>query len=341
METRPKLKFAPIVHFRNPNKWRRDPTRLYHDTIDSIVMAEDLGYDAIYITEHHFTDDDWAPSPLMLLSAIAMRTKRIRLGTFVGLLPFYHPVRLAEDGAVLDILSGGRYEFGFGLGYRPEEFMGYGMEMKQRSRRADEMLEIIRRLWEGETVTFNGKYFQCAKAKLTPRPVQQPRPPMYIGGFAPNAVRRAARMGDGLLSGEPESIHIYLDELKKLGKDPYKAILANGPAWQYVSNDPEKAWDEIAPYVIHAIECYSVWMLNWNTPPLYPPVSNKDELRKTGLLTVLTPEQAIKAIGEYAQAMHTTTLTFIMNEAACPPAVMREHMELFAAKVIPAFRSEQ
>ena len=145
MENRPKLKFAPIVHFRNPGKWRRDPTELYHETIDNIVMAEDLGYDAMYITEHHFTDDDWAPSPLMLLSAIAMRTRRIRLGTFVGLLPFYHPVRLAEDGAVLDILSGGRYEFGFGLGYRPEEFMGYGMEMKQRSRRADEMLEIIRR----------------------------------------------------------------------------------------------------------------------------------------------------------------------------------------------------
>jgi alkanesulfonate monooxygenase SsuD/methylene tetrahydromethanopterin reductase-like flavin-dependent oxidoreductase (luciferase family) len=212
------------------------------------------------------------------------------------------------------------------------------MEMKSRSRRADEMLEIIRRLWEGDTVTFNGKYFQCEKTKLTPRPVQQPRPPMYIGGFAPNAVKRAARMGDGLLSGEPESVRIYLDELKKLGKDPSHAMLANGNPWQYVSNDPEKAWEAIAPYVIHAIECYSVWMLNWNTPPLYPPVSNKEELRKTGLLTVLTPEQAVKTITDYARAMHTTTLIFIMNEAACPPAVMREHMELFAAKVMPEFR---
>ena len=103
-------------------------------------------------------------------------------------------------------------------------------------------------------------------------------------------------MGDGLLSGEPESVRIYLEELKKLGKDPSQAILANGNAWQYVSNDPEKAWDAIAPYVIHAIECYSVWMLNWNTPPLYPPVSNKEDLRKTGLLKVLTPEEAVKAI---------------------------------------------
>ena len=338
MENRLKLKFAPIVHFRNPKAWYRDPTQLYQETIDSIVMAEDLGYDSIMITEHHFTDDDWAPSPLMLLSAIAMRTKRIRLGTFVGLLPFYHPVRLAEDGAVLDILSGGRYEFGFGLGYRPEEFMGYGMQMKERSRRADEMLHIIRGLWQGDTVTFKGKYFSCEKAKLTPRPVQQPHPPIYIGGFAPNAVKRAARMGDGLLAGDAASVKVYLDELHALGKDPAKAILMSGPAWQYVSNDPEKAFDAIAPYVLHAIDCYSRWMLTWNSPPMYPPVADKEELKKTGLLTVLTPEAAVKAIREYAEQMHITTLTFIMNEAGCPPSVMREHMELFASKVMPEFR---
>src|SRR5271167_991830 len=214
MEAKPKLRFAPIIHFRNPRQWYREPTRLYGEIIDGIVAAEQLGYDVVYLTEHHFTADDWAPSPLILLSSIAARTTRIRLSTNVALLPFYHPVRLAEDGAVLDILSGGRYEFGFGLGYRPEEFMGYGMEMKQRSRRADEMLEIIRRLWDGETVTFKGKYFSCEKTKLTPRPVQQPRPPIYVGGFAPNAVKRAARMADGLLGGELDSIKIYLDELR-------------------------------------------------------------------------------------------------------------------------------
>ncbi len=132
--------------------------------------------------------------------------QKIRLSTNVALLPFYHPVRLAEDGAVLDILSGGRYEFQFGLGYRPEEFGAYGMEMKQRSRRADEMLEIIRRLWEGETVTFKGKYFSCDNATLTPRPVQQPRPPMIVGGFAPNAIKRAARMADGLAGASPQGV---------------------------------------------------------------------------------------------------------------------------------------
>jgi alkanesulfonate monooxygenase SsuD/methylene tetrahydromethanopterin reductase-like flavin-dependent oxidoreductase (luciferase family) len=338
MEGQAKVRFAPIIHFRNPRKWYRDPTRLYGEIIDSIVAAEALGYDVVYLTEHHFTQDDWAPSPMILLSAIAARTTKIRLSTNVGLLPFYHPVRLAEDGAVLDILSGGRYEFQFGLGYRPEEFGAYGMEMKQRSRRADEMLEIIRRLWEGETVTFKGRYFSCHNATLTPRPVQQPRPPMIIGGFAPNAIKRAARMADGLAGISPQGLEIYHDELRRLGKDPAKAKIVGGNPWLYVSQDPDRMWNELAPYVMHAIDCYSEWMKTWNTPPLYPPVANREELKKTGLLTVLTPADAVKAVREQVDSLRITTYTFVGNEAACPYEIMREHYELFAKEVIPNVR---
>jgi alkanesulfonate monooxygenase SsuD/methylene tetrahydromethanopterin reductase-like flavin-dependent oxidoreductase (luciferase family) len=341
MEDKAQLRFGTIIHFRNPHRWYRDPTELYGEIIDSLVMAEELGYDAVYLTEHHFTADDWAPSPLILLSAIAMRTKKIRLSTNVALLPFYHPVRLAEDGAVLDILSGGRYEFQFGLGYRPEEFGAYGMQMKERSRRADEMLEIIRRLWEGETVTFKGKYFSCENATLTPRPVQRPRPPMIIGGFAPNAIKRAARMADGLAGASPQGLKIYHEELRRLGKDPAKAKIVSGNPWLYVSNDPDKTWNEIAPYVMHAIDCYSEWMKTWNTPPLYPAVANKEELKKTGLLTVLTPDDAVKAVREQIENLHITTYTFVGNEAACPYHIMREHYELFAREVIPRVRQTQ
>ena len=203
------IQFGLNLEFRNPQQFYRDPAKLYEDIIEHAVWAEGLGYDYIFLTEHHFTHDDWAPSPLMLLSAIAARTKRVRLSTSIMLLPFYHPVRLAEDGAVLDIISGGRYELAAGLGYRPEEFGGYGMQLLSRSRRADEMLEIIRRLWDGETVNFKGKFFQVENARLSPRPVQQPRPPIMVGGYAPNAVKRAARMGDGLVGVTPQTYKIY------------------------------------------------------------------------------------------------------------------------------------
>ena len=217
-----RIQFGLNLEFRNPQQFYRDPAKLYEDIIEHTVWAEGLGYDYIFLTEHHFTHDDWAPSPLMLLSAIAARTKRVRLSTSIMLLPFYHPVRLAEDGAVLDIISGGRYELAAGLGYRPEEFGGYGMQLLSRSRRADEMLEIIRRLWDGETVNFKGKFFQVDNVRLSPRPVQQPRPPIMVGGYAPNAVKRAARMGDGLVGVTPQTYEIYVEELRRLGKDPAK-----------------------------------------------------------------------------------------------------------------------
>ena len=334
-----KLQFAPNAHFRNPSRWNRESTKVFEEIIDHFVMAEELGYDMAYVTEHHMTEDEnWAGSPLMCLSAIAARTKRIRLSTNVGLLPFYHPVRLAEDGAVLDIISGGRYEFGFGLGYRPEEFNAYGMRMLQRNRRAEEMVEIIRRLWEGERVTFKGKYFQVENARVTPRPVQQPRPPMLIGAFAPGAVKRAARLSDGLLGATRQNVQIFLEEFRAAGKDPSKAIFSGGEPWLYVSNDPERKWDEIAPYVMHAMNRYADWMKTWNSPPPYPAVKSKEELEATGLLRVVTPDVAVKDIKARAEKNQLSIYTFIMNEAGCPMSIMREPLELFAKQVIPQFR---
>jgi hypothetical protein len=123
-----------------------------------------------------------------------------------------------------------------------------------------------------------------------------------------------------------------------LGKDPAQAKIVSGNPWLYVSNDPDKMWHELAPYVMHAIDCYAVWMKTWNTPPLYPPVANKEELKKTGLLTVLAPQDAVKAVRDQVENLHITTYTFLGNEAACPYHIMREHYELFASKVMPAFR---
>jgi alkanesulfonate monooxygenase SsuD/methylene tetrahydromethanopterin reductase-like flavin-dependent oxidoreductase (luciferase family) len=333
-----KIRFGVNLEFRNPPQFRRDPTELYQELIDHVVWAEGLGYDSVYITEHHFTDDDWAPSPLILLSAIAARTKRIRLSTNIMLLPFYHPVRLAEDGAVLDIVSGGRYELSVGLGYRPEEFAGYGMRLPQRSARADEMLEIIRRLWDGERVTFKGKYFQVEDARLAPRPVQQPHPPILVGGFAPNAIKRAARLGDGLCAAGPGIYEIYAEEMLRLGKDPTKAQVIGGNAWTFCSNDPERTWNQLAPHCIHSANTYAEWMKTWNTPPVYTAARDVEEFRKSRQLRVITPEKMVAFIEDQIARTHLTTYVYMMNEGAAPMSVMREPVELFATKVIPHFR---
>ncbi|MBI3801929.1 MAG: LLM class flavin-dependent oxidoreductase, partial [Deltaproteobacteria bacterium] len=113
----PKLSFGLWYAFRNPPQWRRSYQDIYAEIIDQIVWAEGIGYDDIWLTEHHFADDGHAPSPLPQAAAIAVKTKKIRIGTGVLLLPLYHPVRVAEDGATIDILSGGRFELGVGVGY--------------------------------------------------------------------------------------------------------------------------------------------------------------------------------------------------------------------------------
>jgi probable F420-dependent oxidoreductase len=329
-----KLEFSMLCEFRNPPGWARPFRERYYDAIDHIVWAEEIGYDCIYFTEHHFADDDYLTAPLMNAAIVADRTKRIRIGTCVLLLPLYNPVRLAEEGAFVDQLSEGRYELGFGTGYRPEEYAGFGVDWKTRGARTDEMVEIIRRLWTEDSVTFHGEHFQIDNVSLRPRPVQSP-PPIWVGGFVKPVHRRAARSGDGLLIGVDvvNEFASYQAELQALGKDPATAKASGGHQWTYVSEDPERTWDIIAPYVMYHVDCYSKWGQSF-----YPRLETKEDLRATGLLRVLTPDAMIGEIRDLASRIKLARHQFFMNPGGIPLALMREPLELFANKVIPAFR---
>lgn len=328
-----KLEFGMTCEFRNPPQWRRPFLDCYHEAIDHIVWAEQLGYDAVYLTEHHFTDDDYLPSPLMTATVLSQKTNRIRISGAVLLLPLYHPVRLAEDGAFIDLLSNGRYELGFGIGYRREEYAGYGVEWKTRGERTDEMVQIIRRLWEEDNVTFHGKHFQLDNVSIRPKALQQPRPPILIGGAARAATRRAARWGDGLLILDLENQYTdYVEELAAVGKSPSDGGTHGGHYWMYVSDDPERTWDALAPYAIYHLDQYA----KWGFP--HPPMKTKEELRASGMLQVVTPEQMIETIRELAPRINLKRYMFFMNPGGAPFDVMREPIETFATKVIPAFR---
>src|SRR5271156_4182121 len=148
------MRFGLTTDFRNPPGSGKTSATVYAETIELFTWAESLGFDAAYVFEHHFTDDDYMPSPMVAATAIAARTKRIRVGPDIAILPLYDPVRVAEDGAVLDVISNGLLDFGAGLGYREVEYTGYGLDLRKRGARANESLQIIRALWQGETVTF-------------------------------------------------------------------------------------------------------------------------------------------------------------------------------------------
>jgi alkanesulfonate monooxygenase SsuD/methylene tetrahydromethanopterin reductase-like flavin-dependent oxidoreductase (luciferase family) len=175
------VKFGIWHDFRNPPQWHLPYERLYAENLDQIALAEQLGYESVWVSEHHVTDDGYLPSVFPMLAAITQRTTTMRIGSAILLGPFQHPIRFAEDVAVLDQLSGGRLEVGLGLGYREREFDLLGVPIAERARRTEELIEVARRVWADGTVT--------------PPPHQAPEPPFWIGGSGEPAARRAARLG--------------------------------------------------------------------------------------------------------------------------------------------------
>jgi alkanesulfonate monooxygenase SsuD/methylene tetrahydromethanopterin reductase-like flavin-dependent oxidoreductase (luciferase family) len=225
-----KIRFGLWYDFRNPSQWRQPYDRLYGETLDQIACGENHGFEDVWLSEHHLIEDGYLPSILPVAAAIAARTKRIRIASGVLLMPFHNPVRLAEDTAVVDIISVGRFELGVGVGFKHEEFEGFGVPFRERGARTKQSLEIIRRLLSGETVTFKSEFFDFTNIKVTPEPIQKPHPPIWLGGFTLAALRRAARYGDGFtVPGASRDVYDqYLAELKKQNRPTDNIRFASG-----------------------------------------------------------------------------------------------------------------
>ncbi|MGH7800123.1 MAG: LLM class flavin-dependent oxidoreductase [Thermodesulfobacteriota bacterium] len=168
--------------------------QLYAEMLEQVSLAEELGFDSAWLTEHHFIDDGYCTSLLITAPAIAARTRKILIGTGVLLLPLHNPIKLAEDAAVVDIISGGRLILGLGLGYRQEKFDGFGVSLKDRKGCMEEGIEILKKSWKGEAFSFEGRHYEIKNLNVTPKPVQQPIP-IWIGAYQEPAIRRVARLG--------------------------------------------------------------------------------------------------------------------------------------------------
>jgi alkanesulfonate monooxygenase SsuD/methylene tetrahydromethanopterin reductase-like flavin-dependent oxidoreductase (luciferase family) len=335
---RPHLRFGYGFDMRNPKAWFKPWADFYAETLEFILHIESLGFEGIWLAEHHGIDDGYMPSPIVFGAGVATRTKSIRIAQGVGLAPHYHPVRLAEDLAVLDILSNGRAELAMGIGYLQFEAEAYGWNPKKRGKIANEVLEVVRRLWRGETVNFDGEFFQLKGARSTPLPVQHGGIPMFIGGVSQPGFHRAALYGDGFI-GPVEFWPAYLEEVRAVGKAEQDARIVSmsySDMWFLVSEDPEKTLDELAPHAHYQINTYAEWQEDLTWGPFAQ--MSVEEFKKAGLMKVLTPDEAIAYIRSRLE--QAPLEAFCMQApAGFPLAKLAQHAELFAKKVIPAFRS--
>jgi alkanesulfonate monooxygenase SsuD/methylene tetrahydromethanopterin reductase-like flavin-dependent oxidoreductase (luciferase family) len=246
------------------------------------------------------------------------------------IVPFFEaaPVRLAEELAVLDLTSGGRINPVIIAGYGPNEFEMYGVDPADRPRLMEEMVAFCRQAWTGEPFEYQGRHFQ-----VTPRPLRDPGPNLVLGGATPAGARRAARIGDEFQAAGPGLWHTYADECKKLGRETGDRWIA-GPAFLYIAEDPERAWQQVGPYVAHHADSYAglTKSVGGENGGIFPPATDIEGLKKRPDYQVVTPDQAVALAERYDPA---GALLFTPQMAGLPPDLSWPSLELFEASVLP------
>ena len=337
------MKFGIMEDFRNPQPWRRPFPAFYRAILDQIRRAEDLGYDNVWLTEHHFTDDGYNPSLLSTAGAVAAVTHRIRIGTFVLLLPFQHPVRVAEDSVCVDILSDGRFDLGVGQGYSHFEFEALCMPRRERTARLDEGVRLIQKLWEGSPVTFDGRFTQVKELRLSPLPVQRPMP-LWIGARTEKATRRAARLGCHLMATiGPDPAPWYVDELRACGRDPQDFSIAQ-LRLVYVAETEDRAWEESQDHIMSMMEFYGHILSEANDAPgdaTVWTIRKASEIRHSPMgqaMWIGTPDQVAKKLERFRKEFRCTHLVLSTQLPGIDPERANRSLDLFAREIMPAFR---
>ena len=283
------VRFGLWYDFRHPAPRNDSFESFYAACLDQIVWAESLGFQSAWLTEHHFCDDGYTPSPLVIAAAIAARTKTMRIGTNLMLLPIADPLRVAEDAATVSILSGGRFDLGVGLGYRQLEFDEFGVPLKNRPSRMEEGIEIIRRAWSGDPIRFSGTRFEVGDVAVGPVPGTPPR--LLMGGMSEPAIQRAARIGDGFLSTGGIGHDIYRSALEAENKsgDIYAGH------WAIISPDPEAEARRLAPHILYQSNTYIDWGA-FGPPNEVPRFQDGETAIREGLYELWDAETAVTGL---------------------------------------------
>jgi alkanesulfonate monooxygenase SsuD/methylene tetrahydromethanopterin reductase-like flavin-dependent oxidoreductase (luciferase family) len=305
----------------------------YAACLEQCAFAEERGVGMVVVSEHHGVDDGYLPSPLILAGAIAARTRKMAISISALLVTLHEPLRLAEDLSVLDLLSQGRVSAVAGLGYREEEFAMFGIDRSKRGKILDEAIGVLLQAWTGEPFEYRGQ-----TVKVTPKPFTQPHPPLLVGGSSEAAARRAARFRLPFMAavGDPALKAIYRAACDEVGYDGGLALLPSGPGFVHVTDDPERAWAQLAPFALHEAQSYAGWQRDGQRSNVTTHATTVEELQESGIYWVVTPDECVERV---AALRSSAALTLHPLMGGMDPRLGWESLELFVDKVLPRLRA--
>jgi alkanesulfonate monooxygenase SsuD/methylene tetrahydromethanopterin reductase-like flavin-dependent oxidoreductase (luciferase family) len=356
----PGMRFGTYYFFQAP-PWLSHE-EVVHRELEQFAWTEELGYDALWLTEHHFIEYGLAVDPATLAAAAAARTRRVRIGLAAAILPFHHPLRLAEQFALVDVLSRGRLDMGVGRGNRPAEFRGYQVPQQESRARFEEAVDILLHAWTEERFSYTGRFFTIQDAHVIPRPVQQPHPPMYQVCVSRDSIEATARRGWAMLNSvlfgtlEPlvTSRDLYVDALRQAGRSAaeIQALLARWGVSRhiYVAPTDAQAFAEAKDAEMWYQESFKRFVIpaciEDTHPSLHPAFRQLaqtlaevtwDKLLADRTLAFGSPETVARHIEEMQQLGIGQVLCW-MNFGGLAQDKIRRSMELFAREVMPHFR---
>jgi natural product biosynthesis luciferase-like monooxygenase protein len=350
------MKFGMLHLFESP--MGRSEQQMVEEQVSLMERAEEFEFDSVWPAEHHFSEYGFCASPALSLAAIARRTSRIRLGTGVVVLPFNHPVRVAEDYAMLDLLSGGRVDLGVGRGYQPLEFAGYGVDQTRSREIFDESIEIIRRAWTEERLDFEGKHYQFRDLEIRPKPLQKPHPPIWLAALSEETFEKAGRLGFNLLLSPvfggslqiaKDRVARYRDALADAGHDPAQHQVG-ALVMTYAGEKQEQAREEFADPVIWYFRTFGKYV----APKLgQPPVESYewytqirdlasvvewDQLLSHGAVVCGETDYVTERVAEIRDVIGIDQLLCWTRLGGLSDELVTAHMERMRDRVMPALR---
>jgi len=319
------------LNLQAPN-WARPLSELYPVALDMARWADDNGLDAIRIGEHHGTEDNWCPSIMVLGSAVAAVTKRITINLSAVLLPLHDPLMVAEDLAVLDLISNGRLDVVVAAGYNAAEFDMFGVDRSKRGSLMEDGVKVLRAAWTGEEFEYQGRM-----VRVTPRPGTEGGPKLILGGSSGAAAKRAVRLGMDYFPLNAAAYEVFQEELLAQGLPRAKDYSRGGPHLLHVTDDVDAAWEVLAPHFLLESGNYAAWSKT-DTPMSGPTGTvppTVEELRAGGKYVVVTPEEAIDLVRGYTP---DTIITVHPLVAGLDPEHGWRTLDLFAERVLPVIR---